>query len=52
MSRTHSVVRVALLVGAAAAFVACQADDEIFGPIPVNGLFTNYVALGNSITAG
>ena len=52
MSRTHSAVRVALLVGAAAAFAACQADDEIFGPIPVNGLFTSYVALGNSITAG
>jgi len=52
MSRTHSVVRVALLASVAAGFVACNSDDDILGPIPVNGFFTSYVALGNSITAG
>src|SRR4051812_41191795 len=52
MSRTHTVVRGALLMGAAAAFVACQADNSVLGPTPINPIFTNYVALGNSITAG
>lgn len=52
MSRTHTVVRGALLMGAAAAFVACQADNAVLGPTPIDPLFASYVALGNSITAG
>jgi lysophospholipase L1-like esterase len=52
MSRTHNVVRGALLMGAAGAFLACQTDNGIVGPTPVDPLFTSYVALGNSITAG
>ncbi|HEY4304313.1 MAG TPA: SGNH/GDSL hydrolase family protein [Gemmatimonadaceae bacterium] len=52
MSRTQSVVRGALLMGAAAGFMACQSDHFNLSPNPVNPLFVNYVALGNSITAG
>ena len=52
MSRTHTVVRGALLLGAIAAFAACSSNDTIFGLTPVNPIFTSYVALGNSITAG
>src|SRR3954470_22156785 len=53
MSRTHVVARGALLVGAIGAFmVACTSDATLFGPTPSNSLFTNYVAMGNSITAG
>jgi lysophospholipase L1-like esterase len=53
MSRTHSVVSGALLVGAVAAFTACRADNNsIVVPTPADPLFSSYVALGNSITAG
>jgi lysophospholipase L1-like esterase len=53
MSRSHNVVRGALLLGAAAGFMACQSDHfTLAGPTPINPLFTNYVSLGNSITAG
>jgi lysophospholipase L1-like esterase len=52
MSRTHTVVRGALLAGATAAFAACNADDTVVGLTPASSIFTNYVALGNSITAG
>src|SRR3569833_367452 len=52
MSRTHTVVRGALLMCATAGFMACQADNAVLGPTPRSPLFTNYVALGNSITAG
>jgi lysophospholipase L1-like esterase len=52
MSRTHTVVRGALLLGATAAFMACQADNAVLGPTPADPIFTSYVSLGNSITAG
>src|SRR4051812_28236205 len=52
MSRTHTVVRGALLMGATAAFAACYSDSNVVGLTPVNNLFTTYVAIGNSITAG
>src|SRR6478672_13725223 len=52
MSRTHTVVRGALLLGAVAAFAACSSNDTIFGLTAVNPIFASYVALGNSITAG
>jgi len=31
---------------------ACTADADVFAPDPVDPLFRNYVAIGNSITAG
>lgn len=52
MSRTHTVVRGALLMGATAGFMACHADNFILAPTPIDPIFTNYVSLGNSITAG
>src|SRR4051812_23548345 len=52
MSRTHAVVRGALLLGAAGAFAACNSDSRVFGPTPASPIFTSYVSLGNSITAG
>lgn len=53
MSRTHAAARGALLLGAIGAFaVACNSDTTLLGPKPNNSLFTSYVALGNSITAG
>lgn len=52
MSRTHTVVRGALLLGAVAAFTACNHDNSVLGPVAADPLFTSYVALGNSITAG
>ena len=52
MSRTHTVVRGALLLGATAAFVACNTDNTVVGVTPADNLFSSYVALGNSITAG
>jgi len=52
MSRTHKVVGGALLLGAAAAFGACTGNDNLLGITPADPLFTSYVALGNSITAG
>ena len=51
--RTHAVARGALLLGAVGAFVvACNSDTTLLGPKPNNAIFTSYVALGNSITAG
>src|SRR4051794_11953680 len=53
MSRTHAIARGALVLGAVGAFVvACTNDTTLLGPKPANALFTSYVALGNSITAG
>lgn len=52
MSRTHNVVRGALLAGAVGALYACDNKASVFSP-PVNDdLFASYVAIGNSITAG
>src|SRR5262249_23154204 len=50
MTRTR-IARGALLA-AGAAMVACQADTHISDPTPLNPLFSTYVAMGNSITAG
>ena len=53
MSRTQKAVRGALALGALWALAACQnGDSSVTVPIPVNPMFQNYVALGNSITAG
>jgi lysophospholipase L1-like esterase len=52
MSRTHVVVRGALLVGVVGALYACTSDADVIAPPPVDPLFTNFVAIGNSITAG
>src|SRR3954471_3284414 len=57
MSRMYTTVRSALVLGAAAAVVACTGDDaskKVLGPqlTGENAIFQNYVAIGNSITAG
>jgi hypothetical protein len=52
MLRTHAAVRGALLLGAATAVVSCNSDTHVVAPPIVDPLFTSYVALGNSITAG
>jgi len=52
MSRTHVVVRGALLVGVAGVLYACTSNGDVIAPPPVDPLFTNFVAIGNSITAG
>src|SRR5438045_1017293 len=52
MSRTHMTVRGALLVGAAGVIAACTSDATVLGPTASDAIFSSYVALGNSITAG
>src|SRR5262245_5406180 len=52
MSRTHVVVRGALLVGAVGALYACDSSADVLSPNVVDPLFANFVAIGNSITAG
>lgn len=58
MNRLDTARRVLLAlaaVGAALALGACADNgpaDVLTGPTPANALFTSYVALGNSITAG
>ncbi len=52
MSRSHAMVRCALLLGATAAIFACTSDNSVVAPAPAAAIFTSYVALGNSITAG
>lgn len=52
MSRIHLVARGALLLGATAIVFACTSNVDVLGPGLVNPLFNNYVAIGNSITAG
>ncbi len=50
----NKLTRVAAL-GAILGLVACEAKDTVFGPVaPADaaGIFSSYVALGNSITAG
>ena len=46
--------RSALGLATLAFLAACSADNEVLGPRPdaANGMFQNFVALGNSITAG
>ncbi|HVX38502.1 MAG TPA: SGNH/GDSL hydrolase family protein, partial [Gemmatimonadaceae bacterium] len=53
MSRTHKLLRGALLLGATGALVAgCNSDASVVTTTPANNIFQSYVALGNSITAG
>jgi lysophospholipase L1-like esterase len=53
MSRTQHVIRGVLVVGALAAFAACDSDNAaVLGPTPADPIFSSYVAIGNSITAG
>src|SRR5215217_9510805 len=55
MSRTQVLVRGALGslgLGVAAAMVACDTGANTLGPKVVDPIFRNYVAIGNSITAG
>lgn len=53
MSRTHKLLRGALLLGATGALIAgCNSDASVVTLSPANNLFQSYVALGNSITAG
>ncbi|MEO6878238.1 MAG: hypothetical protein ABI205_07145, partial [Gemmatimonadaceae bacterium] len=55
MSRSHTVVRGALFLGVATALtaaVACNTDTHLVVPVPANPIFQNYVAIGNSLTAG
>lgn len=54
MSRTHKLVRGALLLGASGAVAAActNSDAKVVTTAPNNSIFLNYVAIGNSITAG
>jgi lysophospholipase L1-like esterase len=52
MYRTQSVARGALLLGATALIVSCSSDANVIAPTVNNSIFSSYVALGNSITAG
>jgi lysophospholipase L1-like esterase len=52
MSRSHTVVRGALLLGAVGAMVACNSDTHLVVPPVADPIFQSYVSLGNSITAG
>ena len=52
MSRTHAVVRGALLLGALGGLYGCDTGANVLSPRVVDDLFRNYVAVGNSITAG
>lgn len=53
MSRTHKLLRGALLTGATGALLAgCTSDATVVTVAPTNSIFQNYVAIGNSITAG
>jgi lysophospholipase L1-like esterase len=54
MSRTQIAFRGALALVALGAVVSCDnnTNGNIIAPSPVNPIFTSYVAIGNSITAG
>jgi lysophospholipase L1-like esterase len=54
MTRTQIVVRGALALVILGAVVSCDnnTNGDLVGPNPVNPIFKNYVALGNSLTAG
>jgi hypothetical protein len=40
------------MVAMSSAMVACNSDARVLGPTPNNVIFTSFVALGNSLTAG
>jgi lysophospholipase L1-like esterase len=52
MSRSHEVVRGALVLGIAAALFACTGDTHLVNPPVASPIFQSYVAIGNSLTAG
>lgn len=53
MTRTIWLARAAAAIALGAATVGCSDNKELVNPEkPVDALFTSYVALGNSITAG
>jgi lysophospholipase L1-like esterase len=53
MSRTHFAARGALALGSLWAMAACDnGSNNIILPRPVSPIFTSYVAMGNSLTAG
>ncbi len=52
MSRPHVVVRGALLLGALGGLYGCETGANVVSPRVVDDMFRNYVAIGNSITAG
>jgi len=52
MSRTQFVVRGALLAGALAGLSSCDNGATVVSPKVSDDIFRNYVAIGNSITAG
>lgn len=53
MQLTQKFFRFAAPLICAATSMACSDDsDVVMGPAPIDPLFTSYVALGNSITAG
>ncbi|HET7631704.1 MAG TPA: SGNH/GDSL hydrolase family protein [Gemmatimonadaceae bacterium] len=53
MSRTMQILRIAAVVGLFGALASCDMAHDTVGPSIDGGpLFTRYVALGNSLTAG
>ena len=57
MSRVYTILRSAVALGALVALAACTGDDaskKVLGPRQTGDatIFQNYVAIGNSITAG
>jgi lysophospholipase L1-like esterase len=55
MHRFHTVARITIGLTSALLIASCQAsDNDVLGPrlVGENAIFQNYVALGNSITAG
>jgi lysophospholipase L1-like esterase len=49
-----NLIRVATTFGATLTLVACESNRDVVGPSSLSGgdIFRNYVAIGNSITAG
>ena len=53
MSRIHSeILRGLVALGMVGVAVGCTTDEVVFVPKSVDPVFTSYVAIGNSITAG
>jgi lysophospholipase L1-like esterase len=54
MFRRTNLIRVATALSAGLALVACEPNRDVLGPSSPSGgdIFRNYVAIGNSITAG
>ena len=53
MSRIHSeILRGLVALGMVGAAAGCTSNEVVFEPRSVDPIFTSYVAIGNSITAG